>query len=136
MVYPPALLVALGARADEQREPYNFVANKGIVVALLHHGANVNCSGTSNISPITQAANYCSLDDDLIKLLVQHGANVTAKTSGGDTVLIPAVLEDHVELAQSLIDHGACARNTEHQNQGLLIDAAVANDFKNDTIVA
>jgi len=79
-----------------------------IITWLLDNGANVNYiapkdSFTSGRSPLY----YALREPDIVRLLIQRGANVNATTHDGTSILEAALLLSQLESAKLLIDHGA-----------------------------
>jgi ankyrin repeat protein len=65
---------------------------------------------------------------DLVKLLVDKGANVNAQASSGATPLFWAVLRDQKDDAQFLLDHGANVNATDAYGDTIL-DSALHLQF-------
>eukprot|EP00435_Cladocopium_sp_Y103_P041805 s2860_g11.t1 len=60
------------------------------------------------------------------RLLLEHGAKVTAADSGGTTALMRAALGGHVAVVQLLLDHGANVKATEIDGTTALMHSALA----------
>jgi ankyrin repeat protein len=84
--------------------------NPVFVKALLDAGADPNLEGPG-AAPLLYAnglgADRNRIHKESIHLLVQHGADVNAKTLDGWTVLYFATTQDDIQIVQFLIDHGA-----------------------------
>ena len=57
-------------------------------------------------------------------LLIDHGANINARDSAGDSALMKATMENNVEIARWLIEHGADVNAANKQGQTPLSYAA------------
>ncbi len=80
--------------------------NAAIVEKLLKAGADANAALPTGETVLMTCARTGALD--AVKLLLAHGANVNAKENKrGQTALMWAVAERHVEVAPALIEHGA-----------------------------
>ena len=79
---------------------------------LLKHGANVNALGPGEVT-ILMAASMPMNDNaenvDMVKVLLDHGADVNAQDSLGNTALTLAVNYGHAEIVKVLLDNGADA---------------------------
>uniref|UniRef100_A0AC34R811 Beta-hexosaminidase bacterial type N-terminal domain-containing protein n=1 Tax=Panagrolaimus sp. JU765 TaxID=591449 RepID=A0AC34R811_9BILA len=82
-------------------------SNLGRVCQLIAAGVNVNSidSPQSRNTPLHYAASYSS--DEIVKTLVESGANVNAQNHTGDTPLHDAVVRKHEGIAKILLDGGA-----------------------------
>ena len=102
------LLLEHGAPIDE-REPMNNTpicqaaiwAETSIAKLLIDRGAKVNPDNVSN-PPLTSARNAA-----LVKLLLDHGADVDARDAAGATALWYASDLDDASIASMLLAHGA-----------------------------
>ncbi len=98
--------------------------NVGKVREAIQKGAHVNWQmGSLRWTALMYAARFDARD--VVRLLVQEGANIEAKNASGRTAFMEAVTFGNIELANILIEYGAdyrCARRTEVlQNQGTVI---------------
>ena len=83
-----------------------FLNDKEMIELLLKNGANTNIhSNIEKWTPLIRAANKGSID--ICKILIEHGADVNAKTRVGRTALHNAVQNGNLELVKLLIAHGA-----------------------------
>ncbi|MUT65234.1 ankyrin repeat domain-containing protein [Paenibacillus sp. NEAU-GSW1] len=87
--------------------------NKDAVQVLLNYGADVNAVSHSSVSYIPSntalhAAIAGERNADVIKLLLEHGAQTNIFDSNGHTCLHSAAFhDDNIELIRLLIEHGA-----------------------------
>ena len=78
------------------------------VRSLLERGANVKARDNFHRTPlIAAAANWSGCDPDLVKLLLDHGADVNAQNRGGWTALAEAVWKGYVDVVALLLSRGA-----------------------------
>ena len=96
-------------------------ATASVAKILIAHGANVNqpvkkkiqlkepseslFHSIENVTPLYIASNFGELDK--VKLLIAHGANVNACSSTGMSPIIIALLKDHVEVVDYLLENNA-----------------------------
>ena len=82
--------------------------NINVVVFLLENGANINDKeyrDTIDQTPLIIAAfNGCR---DIVKMLLDAGANIEHKNDQGENALISAVQEGHIDTVKLLLDAGA-----------------------------
>jgi len=102
---------------------YTSVGYYELVQVLLAMNANVEDRGSKgDCTPLIEAASNGFVD--IVKLLLQHGANVNAQSSVGHTSLHRACSSGYDDVVELLIQHNA---NLEHQNENghtPLMDAA------------
>jgi ankyrin repeat protein len=82
--------------------------NVDIVQWLLNHGADVNARGTKRCAPLYCAAWAGQLP--ICRMLIEHNANIFDRMACGLSPLHAAArhgTEDHVNIMQVLLDHGA-----------------------------
>jgi ankyrin repeat protein len=80
--------------------------NVAICNELLEHGADADGAGIDeSIPPIVCAAIHHNVP--ILDLLIRHGANVNARTSGGNTALNVAAAMGHEDVVAALIRAGA-----------------------------
>lgn len=102
------LLLARGADASAGNALYAavFEGHDEIISLLLESGANINeCDGVDGEGPLHFAARMDRTA--LVRLLVEHGADVNVHDSGGVTPLIKALLWQRQDIACYLIKKGA-----------------------------
>lgn len=84
-----ALLIAHGADVNAQDNsgatPLTTADNAAVFTLLLANGADVAVSDSSGWTPLHRAA-YEFQDAGLVKLLIESGADVNARTEAGDSV--------------------------------------------------
>lgn len=127
------LLLDNGASADGgsvKGEPLNDACLYGkteIAQYLADKGANVNLvykykDGSSTDTALLQAVKSGSYE--IIKLLVQHGAEVNYKDADGNTVLMNACMYGSKNIIEYLIQKGAKINDQNSEGQTALIIAA------------
>ncbi len=111
------------------------VSHKGdpkIVESLIKHGADVNYTVNSNITPLISATENGT--PEIIEILLKAGADVNAKNYDGMTALqksvLPRYAKDHpgltyprIEIPQILLNHGADVNSKDKKNWGILMYA-------------
>ena len=81
-----------------------------MVKMLLEHGADPNMRrlGQRDDPELLEgAATGYSYDNDILQLLLNHGANTSIPAKSGKPLLLTAVVENRIEIAKTLIAHGA-----------------------------
>lgn len=121
------LLLEHGADVEETNathsRPLAAAVKRGsvpMVELLLSHNAKVNGSvdyGSGTILGLATATK----DVELVRLLLDAGADADAKTSSGAYVLVEAVVDRQLELAHLLLRHGARGDRKTLAGQPLLI---------------
>jgi ankyrin repeat protein len=79
------LLLEKGLKTNYRFPPLNYIASHGDIKAielLIQHNVNVNLLSASGSYPIHAAKNLM-----VVQQLVSHGADITAKTTNGETLL-------------------------------------------------
>ena len=79
-----------------------------LVLSLINSGVNVNCLvkfGYGEWSPLMRAS--AEGHTDIVKLLLQRGAQVDLQNDVGETALMRASVRGHMNIAKLLMDHGA-----------------------------
>lgn len=84
-----------------------FFRQPAVARELIERGADVNAaaSNAQMVAPIHAAASVA--DRDIVRLLLERGANPDARQEKGFVALHTAALHGDVEMAQMLLDHGA-----------------------------
>ncbi len=78
--------------------------NYSKVEKLLVHGADVN-STIDSYTPLILASEWGHID--VVKLLLENGADVNLKTLGNESAVVAAYEKDHIEIMKFLVEHGA-----------------------------
>ena len=97
-----------------------------IIKQLLQKGVNINMG---NIQPINYAAINNNLE--LVKLLLQHGANPNIKDPNYTTPLIYSVINKNSKMANLLLKHGADINYGGPEGDELPLNLAIKNKDKN-----
>ena len=116
----------LAARDNIGNTTLHLVVSEGHLKGarmLLERGADVNSQNDEGLTPIQQASyglrrgylRYPCLD--IMRLLLDHGANFTASDKSGNTALHFVVSEGHLEAARMLLERGADVNSKN--NEGL-----------------
>ena len=130
------LLIRAGAHVNAANDlgvtPLSLACLNGnavMVEKLLKAGANPNAARATGETALMTAARTGNWD--AVKALLARGAEVNAKeTSRGQTALMWAVAERHLEIARSLIDHGSDVRATSNSGFTALMFAAREGDVE------
>ena len=86
---------------------------------LLNHGAQIERGGDNGSTPLMIAASANKVDT--VRLLLEKGANVNAKSASGDTALAYAVIRGaSEELLKTLINSGANVNDKNSAGDSLL----------------
>jgi ankyrin repeat protein len=104
------------------------------IAAALSAGADINCSASlSDNSPLSDALSVAPFARrfDVVRFLVEHGANVNYPGSDGCRPLFHAVLDWQDELFEYLLSHGADPNFQMCSDPETLFDWAVF-DYMND----
>ena len=130
-----AMLLRAGARVNVANDlgvmPLSLACEHGeplTVNALLEAGADSNAtlhSGETALMTCARSGNVASVNG-----LLAHKANLNARESTqGQTALMWAVAEHHVDVARTLIDHGADVHAASHSGFTPLLFAAREGDL-------
>jgi ankyrin repeat protein len=87
-------------------EKLAFAANQGDltqVQSLLSQGADVNAKGAMGWTPLYMAMGHA----DVVKLLLEHGADANVKDFNGTPNIVSAATLGHADVVQLLLAHGA-----------------------------
>jgi ankyrin repeat protein len=102
---------------------------------LIERGSDVNAADHNGQTaliclPIAPRPRFALTGNDNLArlitaaLLIDHGANINARDSAGDSALMKATMENNVEIARWLIEHGADVNAANKQGQTPLSYAA------------
>lgn len=100
--------------------PPHDADSAALLAALLEAGADPNAVTTYGTTPLRTLAGYgkdASNVSDLVRILVEHGADVNQKDDTGDTVLHVAAYKNRPALIDALLENGAdpAIRNDDGQ---------------------
>lgn len=129
------LLIESGSDVNKKglsnNTPLHYACNAGgdagTVLALLKKGADPNQKTDSykKDTALHQAAGYGLTE--IVKHLLDHGADMEIKDANGETALCRAVSNNHFDIVKVLVEKGA--RFSYHQKQGFsAIQYALDND--------
>jgi ankyrin repeat protein len=79
------------------------------VLSLIKTGANVNMSNSEGTTPLMWVLKGYQNDSkklEVIKLLLENGADINSEDKKGNTVLFYSLLEDDYSIAKYLLDNG------------------------------
>ncbi len=97
-----------------------FFGHPEIAAHLVNQGANINLAATNQmkVAPIHAAA--AARQFEIVKMLVENGADVNAKQHQGFVPLHAAAQNGDAEMAKLLLDHGADAKARSGNGQNAL----------------
>ncbi len=90
---------------------------------LLEQGADVNGDNCWHTPALVSAAR-CQQNLDVIRLLIERGANVNAKDKDGNTALMMAVKNGYLDKIQLLIANGADVNARDNKGSSVLMQNA------------
>jgi len=104
--------------------------NLEIVRLLLEHGADVNPYYKDSRIPLITASIYGNLD--IVQLLLDYGADVNARnTFTGETALIFAYKNNHIDIVKILIKYGSNPKIPDIDNNSVFNDSYVEDRYGN-----
>lgn len=119
----------LQARTQEGQNVLHLAVKEGCVKLakmFLKGGVDVNVADCDGMTPLLLAAANKKVDD-LLPLLIKHGANLNAKDRSGQNALhlLSRAPGEHVDLARVLIEKGVSIHDvtTDHQYQPIHLAA-------------
>lgn len=77
------------------------------VQRLLDKGANVNARNAYEETALTMAVSDAKMDINIVRLLLDKGADIITQDENGWTPLILATMNSHVEVVKLLLERGA-----------------------------
>lgn len=97
-----------------------FFGNAAVAAHLVNQGANINLAATNQmrVAPIHAAA--AARQIEIVKMLVENGADVNAKQQQGFVPLHAAAQNGDAEMTKLLLDHGADAKARSDNGQTAL----------------
>ena len=78
--------------------------NDDVPKLLLQHGADPNITRIANVTPLMMALFHAP---QLVDILLQYKAKPNKASNNGDTALIQACRDNHIDAVTSLLHHGA-----------------------------
>lgn len=109
-------------RFDEMLCDAAYSGNLEMCELLLKAGANVNGKGTFSTS-LQTASRYNH--PEIVKLLLDHGADLEQKDYEGNTPLILAASQGNMEIVKMLLAHGAAIQAKNNGGWTALMQAAL-----------
>lgn len=104
---------------------------------LLNCGADVNTRQAYGQTPLLRAAGGGAKNDPaIIPLLVEHGADLAARSNGGETVIILAAIGASPETIRLLVDMGADVAATDQRGQTAIMHAALVGKYESIPVLA
>jgi ankyrin repeat protein len=139
-----SLLIERGADVDAKDDygatPLSEAAalgNEGVSRRLLTQGAQVNSRQAYGQTPLLRAVGGRAKDDPaIISLLLEHGADVAARSDGGETVVIVAAVMAKPETISVLADKGADVTAVDRRGKTAIMHAARAGKYDSIQILA
>ncbi|KAJ4269920.1 hypothetical protein NW762_001591 [Fusarium torreyae] len=123
LVGHPILVIALRDSKLSEAEKARTVK------MLLDHGASPNCSdATWSVAAICYAMETGSTE--LVKMLLQAGANTKKKMSSGETLLLYAIDKGRRDQAKFLLEAGADANAADKKGRTPLMQAVSRRDLE------
>ena len=104
------------------------------VKILLDYKADVNIQNNENGSTALMIASRFGYST-IVKMLLEHGADVNEKDNNGSTALILSVINDNVETVKMLLDNKADVNIQSNSGSTALIYAADSDDESSEKIV-
>lgn len=92
------------------------------VRAMVAKGANVNARNTGGIAPVVLAVR----DAEVMRILLDHGADVQARSVEGTTAVISAGSWGNVDSLRLLLDHGSNVNDQDRTGWSALLRATSA----------
>ena len=89
--------------------------NIEVMRTLLEYGANVGAEDKEGRTPLHQATSNWSVESGPMCMLLEHGADVNARTIDSSTLLLATVKYENIEVVRALLDIDAnvAAENEE-----------------------
>ena len=84
-----------------------IVNNSIFCVKLLIDKNSVNVKGWKDYTPLIYACSFARFNQEIIEILLDHGADINAQSEEGETALHFAARNGHVELFKLLEMNGA-----------------------------
>ena len=84
-----------------------FFGHGSVAETLLRHGASVNLAARNSMQVMPLHSAAAGRDLAMVRLLIDHGAEVNARQQAGATALHSAAASGKVDIAAVLIAHGA-----------------------------
>ena len=116
--------------------PLMFACQHGLIsfaTKLLQAGANVNLQDYIGVTALGFACISESPNKDLVKLLLQSGADINARLKAGylqGTILMLAVKSGNISIVQCLLDEGASVNTQDMRGETALTLASSSGHFE------
>ncbi|XP_022091038.1 ankyrin repeat and KH domain-containing protein mask-like isoform X2 [Acanthaster planci] len=122
----PAALKSINETTEEGESLLSLACSGGyfeLAQVLLKMNANVEDRGSKgDCTPLMEAASAGHVD--IVKLLIDYGADVNAQSSAGNTPLMYACSGGHEDAVKVLLDHGANIEDHNENGHTPLMEAA------------
>ena len=127
------------SEGGQSTTPLIIAAMKGngeVVEILLNFGADIDRKGNVIVDDKSHGgvtALWCASYVDhytIVKLLVEHGADINLPTDSGSTSLMPPCLNGNFEIVRYLVDHGASVNVVNDKKETCPMLASYASQYK------
>ncbi len=71
----------------------------------------------------------------IVKLLLEHGADIESRQNDGRRALMWAALSGHFDVVKILVAYGACVGATDHQGKSALSYTSIRADVETGTFL-
>ncbi|KAJ5709620.1 hypothetical protein N7493_009911 [Penicillium malachiteum] len=118
---------------DWDREPLHCAAENGdrdMVLLLLQYEAGVDCKRLNKTPLYVAGAQAYNCHAEVVKLLLEKGADTDAETSQGDTPLSQALHGSQYDIFWLLFDHGTRFQGRHSAEMRIFHEAALGNHIE------